>query len=131
LSILKPFAFISYILFANERVVNPSTPQHKSWDLPFDKLKALSSIEGLRVDPERRFFTPHSRAYLGAAEWVNFFQLANGPRFMSFGQDVMYVQAVKLRPNGRGRSTELSALSMSKGFPVRQFPLILCPLAPS
>jgi len=26
----------------------------------------------LRVDPERRFFTPPSKAGLGAAEWVNF-----------------------------------------------------------
>jgi hypothetical protein len=25
----------------------------------------------LRVDPERRFFTPPSKAKLGAAEWVN------------------------------------------------------------
>jgi len=25
----------------------------------------------LRVDPERRFFTPPSKAGLGAAEWVN------------------------------------------------------------
>jgi hypothetical protein len=27
----------------------------------------------LRVDPERRFFTPPSKGGLGAAEWVNFF----------------------------------------------------------
>ena len=37
--------------------VNPSTPQHKCWGL-------------LRVDPERSFFTPPSKAGLGAAEWV-------------------------------------------------------------
>jgi len=37
--------------------VNPSAPQHKCWGL-------------LRVDPERRFFTPPSKAGLGAAEWV-------------------------------------------------------------
>jgi hypothetical protein len=45
------------------------------------KLKILSKVnpstlrpEGrslLRVDPERRFFTPPSKAGLGAAEWVN------------------------------------------------------------
>ena len=51
--------------------VNPSTSQHKCWGLPFDKLKALSTAEGLRVDPERRFFTPPSKAGLGAVEWVN------------------------------------------------------------
>jgi len=39
--------------------------------LPFDKLKAPSTAEGLRVDPERRFFTPPSKAGLGATEWVN------------------------------------------------------------
>jgi hypothetical protein len=37
--------------------VNPSTPRPEGRGLPFDKLKALSLIEGLRVDPERRFFT--------------------------------------------------------------------------
>jgi hypothetical protein len=50
--------------------VNPSTPQHKCWDLPFDKLKAPSRAEGLRVDPEWRFLTLPSKARLGAAEWV-------------------------------------------------------------
>jgi len=29
-----------------------------------------AQAEGLRVDPERRFFTPPSKAGLGAAEWV-------------------------------------------------------------
>jgi len=39
--------------------------------LPFDKLKVPSTAEGLRVDPERRFFTPPSKAGLGATERVN------------------------------------------------------------
>jgi hypothetical protein len=30
-----------------------------------------SSGRRLRVDPERRFFTPPLKAGLGAAEWVN------------------------------------------------------------
>jgi hypothetical protein len=38
--------------------VNPSTPRPEGRGL-------------LRVDPERRFFTPPSKAGLGAAEWVN------------------------------------------------------------
>jgi len=62
------------ILFQNDidlfvkpkgRNVNPSTPRPdpstalrtSGWGMPFEKLKALSLIEGLRVDPERRFFT--------------------------------------------------------------------------
>jgi hypothetical protein len=52
--------------------VNPSTHHHKCWGLPFDKLKAPSTAEGLRVDPERRFFTPPSKAGFGATEWVNY-----------------------------------------------------------
>jgi len=42
------------------REVNPSTPHHKCWGL-------------LRVDPEWRFFTPPSKAGLGATEWVKSF----------------------------------------------------------
>ncbi len=38
--------------------INPSTPRPEGRGL-------------LRVDPERRFFTPPSKAGLGAAEWVN------------------------------------------------------------
>jgi len=38
--------------------VNPSAPQPKDWGL-------------LRVDPERRLFTPPSKAGLGAVERVN------------------------------------------------------------
>jgi hypothetical protein len=30
-----------------------------------------AQAEGLRVDPERHFLTPASKARLGAAEWVN------------------------------------------------------------
>jgi hypothetical protein len=39
--------------------VNPSTPRPKGQGL-------------LRVDPERRFFTPSLKTGLGAAEWVNY-----------------------------------------------------------
>ena len=39
--------------------------------MPFDKLKVPSTAEGLRVDPERRFFTPPSNAGVGGTEWVN------------------------------------------------------------
>jgi hypothetical protein len=38
--------------------VNPSTPRPEGQGL-------------LRVDPERRFLTPPSKARLGAVEWVN------------------------------------------------------------
>jgi hypothetical protein len=46
--------------FPGRSLVNPSTPQHKCWGL-------------LRVDPERRFLTPLSKAGFGAAEWVNYY----------------------------------------------------------
>jgi len=49
--------------------VNPSTPHHKCWGL-------------LRVDPERRFFTPPSKAGLGATEWVNFFKEKGNPNVL-------------------------------------------------
>jgi hypothetical protein len=42
--------------------VNSSTPRPESRGL-------------LRVDPERRFFTPPSKAGLGAAEWVKNYSL--------------------------------------------------------
>jgi len=54
------------ILFQNDidilvkpkgRNVNPSTPRPEVLGLPFEKLKAPSTAEGLRVDPERRLFT--------------------------------------------------------------------------
>ncbi len=50
--------------------VNPSVPRHKCRGLPFDKLKAPSIAEGLRVDPERRFLSPPSKAGLRAVERV-------------------------------------------------------------
>ena len=34
--------------------INPSTPLSEARDMPFDRLKAPSEIEGLRVDTERR-----------------------------------------------------------------------------
>jgi deoxyribonuclease V len=46
--------------------VNPSTPQHKCWGCLRRELSRT-----LRVDPERRFSTPPSKAGLGAVEWVN------------------------------------------------------------
>jgi hypothetical protein len=49
--------FDKKLLIAIEKV-NPSTPRPEGQGL-------------LRVDPERRFFTPPSEAGLGAAEWVN------------------------------------------------------------
>jgi len=42
--------------------------------LPFDKLKVPSTAEGLGVDPEGRFFSPPSKAGLGAAERVKWFE---------------------------------------------------------
>jgi hypothetical protein len=36
-----------------------------------------AQAEGLRVDPERRFFTPPLKAGLGAAEWVNLVSLVS------------------------------------------------------
>jgi hypothetical protein len=30
-----------------------------------------TSVNGVKVNPERRYFTPPSKAGLGAAEWVN------------------------------------------------------------
>jgi len=62
--------------------VNPSTPQHKCWGLPstrdFGELSRAAQAEGLRVDPERGFFTPPSKAGLGAAEWANLEEVDEG-----------------------------------------------------
>jgi len=49
-----------------EEEVNPSTPRSEAQGLPSTRAQA----EGLRVDPERRFFTPPSTVGLGAAERV-------------------------------------------------------------
>jgi hypothetical protein len=43
----------------------------KAGGLPFDKLRALRSIQGLEVHPEPRLSTPPSKAGLRAAERVN------------------------------------------------------------
>ena len=50
---------IKFILFLIDffRKVNPSTPRPEGLALPFDKLKGMTAAEGLRVDPERHFFT--------------------------------------------------------------------------
>jgi hypothetical protein len=50
--------------------VNPSTPRPEGQGL-------------LRVDPERRFFTPSSKAGLGAAEWVKIILLINFPIYLA------------------------------------------------
>jgi len=39
--------------------------------LAFRQAQGSEYSRGLRVDPERRFFTPPSKAGLGATEWVN------------------------------------------------------------
>jgi len=44
--------------------------RHKCRGLPFDKLKAPSIVEGLRVDPERAF-PSRLEGGLSAVEWVN------------------------------------------------------------
>ena len=49
-----------------EEEVNASTPRSEAQGLPSTRAQA----EGLRVDPERRFFTPPSKAGLGAGERV-------------------------------------------------------------
>jgi hypothetical protein len=43
------------ILLILSEDVNLSAPRYKSGGLPFDKLKAPSTAEGLKVDPECRF----------------------------------------------------------------------------
>lgn len=48
--------------------INPSTSRHEGRGLPSTRAQA----EGLRVDPERRFFTLPSKTGLGAAEWVKY-----------------------------------------------------------
>jgi inosine-uridine nucleoside N-ribohydrolase len=50
--------------------VNLSTPRPEGRGLPLDKLKALSKIEGLKVHPEPRPFTPSLKTGLRAAERV-------------------------------------------------------------
>jgi len=54
----KSISGIIYSTSVNGVKVNPSTPQPEDWGM-------------LRVDPERRSFTPPSKAGLGAAERVN------------------------------------------------------------
>jgi len=50
--------------------MNLSTPWPKGQGLPFDKLKAPSTVEGLEVDPEPCSSTPPSKAELLVAERV-------------------------------------------------------------
>jgi len=62
--------------------INPSTLQPEGWSLPstrdFGELSRAAQAEGLRVDPERGFFTPPSKAGLGAAEWANLEEVDEG-----------------------------------------------------
>jgi len=44
----------------------------------FGELSRAAQAEGLRVDPERGFFTPPSKAGLGAAEWANLEEVDEG-----------------------------------------------------
>jgi hypothetical protein len=60
------FFVIMVWIFTVAEIGNPSTPRPEGRGLPSTQAQA----EGLRVDPERRFFTPPSKAGLGAAEWV-------------------------------------------------------------
>ncbi|MBS3906380.1 MAG: ComEC/Rec2 family competence protein, partial [Syntrophaceae bacterium] len=48
--------------------INPSTFRPEGRGLPLTRAQA----EGLRVDPERRFFTLPSKTGFGAAEWVKY-----------------------------------------------------------
>jgi len=50
--------------------MNLSTPWPKGQGLPFDKLKAPSTVEGLEVHPEPCSSTPPSKAELLVAEGV-------------------------------------------------------------
>jgi hypothetical protein len=60
-----------------------------------------SSGRRLRVDPERRFFTPPLKAGLGAAEWVNP-DLASGLRSEIYNYKFIFEKskAKKRRPKG-------------------------------
>jgi len=58
--------FIAFMLIEVLDLVNPSTPRPEGRGLPL----GLGSGRRLRVDPERRFFTPPSKMGFGAAEWV-------------------------------------------------------------
>jgi hypothetical protein len=51
--------------------MNLSTPRPEGQGLPFDKLKAPSNAEGLKVHPEPRPFTQSLKTGLRAAERVN------------------------------------------------------------
>jgi hypothetical protein len=60
------FKFIHSYIKEGLLKVNPSTPR------PDPSTVLRTSGQGLlRVDPERRFLSPPSKAGLGAVEWVN------------------------------------------------------------
>ena len=74
-----------------KRYVNPSTLRHEGRSL-------------LRVDPERRFFTPPSKAGLGAAEWVN-----DQDSFPFFAESSRILKDLKREvSNGRIRASGLA-----------------------
>jgi hypothetical protein len=68
--------------------VNPSTPRPEGRSLPFDKLKAPSTAEGLRVDPERRFFLHLKRRGLPSTRA----QAEGAPPNGSRGKDLMVIR---------------------------------------
>jgi hypothetical protein len=58
-------------LLPSLKKANLSTPRPEGQGLPFDKLKAPSTVEGLEVHPEPRLSTlPSKKAGLRAAERV-------------------------------------------------------------
>jgi hypothetical protein len=65
----------------------------------------------LRVDPERRFLTPPSKAGLGAVEWVNNSFLPISPP-QSFDQGYHFVQKLAISDN----VPEYPTLPVPKGW---------------
>ncbi len=54
----------------NSNLINPFDSWSEGRGMPFDKLKAPSTAEGLRVDTERRFY-PDLKIGFGAVERIN------------------------------------------------------------
>jgi hypothetical protein len=71
----------------------------------------------LRVDPERRFFTPPSKAGLGAAEWVN----KNCENMNIKGRDGEQLHEYSLRDNPKSSQRLLKVLHQVVDFWIRSF----------
>jgi hypothetical protein len=71
----------------SDSIVNPSTPRHKCRGLPSTRAQA----EGLRVDPERRFPSPPSKAGLSAVERVNNTKKTRRNKNAHFPFDLIYM----------------------------------------